>query len=341
MRATGTIHVWQADSTEEVIDFSVAAIRKAEPEVRRFVEDRTLIIDTQEAARQMEHVKNMVLLFGADAIPVAGLLAQRNLVIVPIGRDNPTPGNANLLEQQTLSGLTSAIKTMGLPEEEARSLALTCGRSVTILARRAVNAPELRKELAQKQQEAWGLTDCLVENGRQSLPTVRARLAAAEARIAEIEDLLARAKEPEPIVAFTAKDIKEHLLDKLRDLQSVLISSPQIGKQTLPKYIGKIAFTPGEDNGKRVLHVVVEFKLGGGNSGVVLTGSVDASMQQYGFSTITVRGLTLDTSRVRRKPEAPTQETDNGGSTPISLTPAAEASDPTQGSDSGRKEIHA
>jgi site-specific DNA recombinase len=167
--------------------------------------------------------------------------------------------------------------------------------------KRAVNAPELRKELAQKQQEAWGLTDCLVENGRQSLPTVRARLAAAEARIAEIEGILARAKEPEPIVAFTAKDIKEHLLDKLRDLQSALISSPQIGKQTLPKYIGKITFTPGEDNGKRVLHVVVEFKLGGGNSGVVLTGSVDAFSQQYGFNTITVTGLAIDACRVYRK----------------------------------------
>lgn len=75
--------------------FLVAAIRKAEPEVRRFVEDRTLIIDTQEAARQMEHVKNMVLLLRADAIAVAGLLAQLNLVIIPVGRDNPTPGNAN------------------------------------------------------------------------------------------------------------------------------------------------------------------------------------------------------------------------------------------------------
>jgi hypothetical protein len=38
----------------------------------------------------------------------------------------------------------------------------------------------------------------------------------------------------------------------------------------------------------------------------------DASMQQYGFSTITVSGLVLDTSRVRRKPEAPEQEADNG-----------------------------
>ncbi len=50
-------------------------------------------------------------------------------------------------------------------------------------------------------------------------------------------------------------------------------------------------------------------------------------MQQYGFSTITVSGLTLDTSRVRRKPEAPKQETDDGGSTSIFLTPAAEAND--------------
>jgi hypothetical protein len=61
-----------------------------------------------------------------------------------------------------------------------------------------------------------------------------------------------------------------------------------------------------------VFHVTVEFELGGGNSDVVLTGSVDASMQEYGFSTITVPGLALDTSRVRRKAMPPKQTAENG-----------------------------
>ena len=140
MRTTSSVHMWQADSTEEVVAFSVAAIRKAEPEVRRFIEMRTLIIDTGDAARQLEPKSEMVLLLRADSIPLAGMLAQRNLVIVPVGRDNPTQSNATLLEQQTIEGLTTAIKSMGLSEPDARRLASNCGRSVTIMARQISSA---------------------------------------------------------------------------------------------------------------------------------------------------------------------------------------------------------
>ena len=135
MRSGPTSHVWQGDSTEEVIAFAVAAIRKAEPNACRFIEDRTLIIDTPDSARQLEHLKDLILLLRPDASIIAGELAKNNVVIVPVGRDHPTGGNASLLEQQTLHGLAAAIKTMGLPEEKAGELALKCGRSVTILGR--------------------------------------------------------------------------------------------------------------------------------------------------------------------------------------------------------------
>jgi hypothetical protein len=134
MRNGPTIHVWQGDSNDEVVAFAVAAIRKAEPDVRRFIEDRTLIIDTSESARQLEHLQNLILVLRPDANDIAGTLSGHNLVIVPVGRDNPS-GNAILLEQQSLHGLTIAIQTMGLAEADARNLTLRCGRSVTILAR--------------------------------------------------------------------------------------------------------------------------------------------------------------------------------------------------------------
>jgi hypothetical protein len=140
MRTGPTSYVWQGDSTDEVVAFAVAAIRKAEPDVRRFIEDRTLIIDTSESARQLEHLKNLVLLLGPDAHDIAGTLSQRNLVIVPIGRDNPVSGRGTILEQQTVLGLATALRTMGLSEDEARSLALKCGRSVTILGRQIPSA---------------------------------------------------------------------------------------------------------------------------------------------------------------------------------------------------------
>ena len=140
MRSVLTSHLWQADSVEEVIAFAVAAIRKGDPEVRRFIEDRALIIDTRDSARQLEHLRNLILLLRPDASPIAGMLAERHIVFVPVGRDNPSANNATLLEQQTLQGLTTAIQTMGLTEQDARDLALRCGRSVTILGRRIPSA---------------------------------------------------------------------------------------------------------------------------------------------------------------------------------------------------------
>lgn len=94
----------------------------------------------------------------------------------------------------------------------------------------------------------------------------------------------------------------DFLLSKLHDLQALLTSEPVIGKQLLRQHISKVILTPGHVEGKRVLHVQVEFTLiGGGNSGVVLTETMDAFSQHYGFSTITVTGLALDASRIRRK----------------------------------------
>jgi hypothetical protein len=60
----------------------------------------------------------------------------------------------------------------------------------------------------------------------------------------------------------------------LIDLQSVLKSEPLLGKQIIQKHIKKITLTPGMVDGKKVFHVAVEFELGAGNSGVLLTGSV-------------------------------------------------------------------
>jgi hypothetical protein len=100
--------------------------------------------------------------------------------------------------------------------------------------------------------------------------------------------------------------------------------------------------TPGEIDSKRVFHVTVEFELGGGgNSDVVLTGSVEAISQQYGFSTIPVTGLTLHTRRTQRKARLPQQASEESGSASSSLLPTIDASDATQACDSVLKEIHA
>jgi len=72
--------------------------------------------------------------------------------------------------------------------------------------------------------------------------------------------------------------------------------------QVLRRHIKGVVLTPGNVEGERVFNVDVEFKLDStGDSDVLLTGSMDASMQQYGFNTITVTGLVLDTRVVRKR----------------------------------------
>jgi hypothetical protein len=71
-----------------------------------------------------------------------------------------------------------------------------------------------------------------------------------------------------------------------------------------------------------------------------LNGGVDASMQQYGFSTITITGPTLDACRVCRK-RSQSKENPGTGRVTVSPTPIADRPGATQASDSALKEIHA
>jgi hypothetical protein len=126
----------RADSPDEVIAFIVAAIRSADPDVHKFLEARTLILDTEDAARQVGQRAKMVFMVRGTAVPLGGLLARNSLTIVPTGRDAPRRAGVSVLNRPSTHALRDAIVTMGFEEERAYQLARTCGRSVTVLARR-------------------------------------------------------------------------------------------------------------------------------------------------------------------------------------------------------------
>jgi hypothetical protein len=135
-------NLWQADSLEEVVAFAVATIRKAEAEERKYLEARTLILETKEAAQQLAHRADLVFLLRASAVELAGLLGKRSATVVPVGRDQGSMG-AEILKRPHFGELAESLKTMGLPEKRAEQLARACGRSVTILARRIRSATSL------------------------------------------------------------------------------------------------------------------------------------------------------------------------------------------------------
>ena len=133
-------YLWQADSLEEVIAFAIAAIRKADTETRKYLEARTLVIDTNDAAQQLANRTDLVFLLRGSALNMSGLLGRRAPTIIPVGRDQAHTRDANLLKRPQFHELAESLKTMGLVENRAEHLARACGRSVTILGRQVHSA---------------------------------------------------------------------------------------------------------------------------------------------------------------------------------------------------------
>jgi hypothetical protein len=139
-------HLLQADSPDEALAFAVATIRCPDDNVRKFVEARTLVVDTDEAARQLARSPNLVFLIRRGDLGPSGLLASYSPAVVPLGRAGPMRGSATVLERPTAHSLAKALETMGYGAEEAMLLARKCGRSVTILARQIPSASARRPE---------------------------------------------------------------------------------------------------------------------------------------------------------------------------------------------------
>jgi hypothetical protein len=130
-------HLWQAYSLEEVTAFSLAAIRSADGEVRKYLEARTLILDSEQAANELANRRDLIFLVRGGALPLSGLLSSRNIpVVVPVGRDQPNKGDATNLRIPGYDELADALQSMGMSEETAQRRARECGRSITILKRR-------------------------------------------------------------------------------------------------------------------------------------------------------------------------------------------------------------
>lgn len=136
LRGTPQDIIVRADSPDEVVAFVAAAILGADDESRKFLEARTLVVDIEEAARQVNQ-KSKIFVVRGTATSLGGWLSRNAVTIVPIGRDAPRrTGGVIVLNRPVIHSLAKALEGMGFGTEEARQLARTCGRSVTVLARR-------------------------------------------------------------------------------------------------------------------------------------------------------------------------------------------------------------
>lgn len=122
-----------ADSPDEALAFVVAAVRKAEPETKLFIEARALVIDSDEAGRLLTG-RGRIYLPRSGANGVSGALATKGSTILAIGRDQVN-GEYRYLPKPSYYELGKALEGMGFDAETALNKSRACGRSITILQR--------------------------------------------------------------------------------------------------------------------------------------------------------------------------------------------------------------
>jgi hypothetical protein len=140
---------YSADSPDEVLAFAIAAIRKAEPATRFFFEARTLVVDTEDAARSLGGRTDLIFLPRGQARGLAGFLARSAPTIVSAGADEKRTNHV-LLNRPSSSALGRAFVAMGLTEEEGYAIARRCGRSLAILARQRPSGTAVTPEWVER-----------------------------------------------------------------------------------------------------------------------------------------------------------------------------------------------
>jgi hypothetical protein len=125
---------WQADSPWEAAAFIAAAIMRAEAEQSRFLCAKTFFLDTMAAAQTVPTKNHFNFILPPEVSSVGPALARANQVILVLGGDDRA-AESEILERMKTTEFAAGLKSMGLPDEESFRLAVTCGRSLTVLSR--------------------------------------------------------------------------------------------------------------------------------------------------------------------------------------------------------------
>ncbi len=133
LQSAGAIEL-AADSPDEAIAFAIAAVRKSDDAVRAYLEDRILILDEAEAARQFVDTQKLIYFPRAQADSLSGLLSTKGPTLIAKGRDQ-IGAKGNYLARPSTSEFAKSLETMGLAAKEAARLAHATNRSMTVLGR--------------------------------------------------------------------------------------------------------------------------------------------------------------------------------------------------------------
>lgn len=128
-----------AEAALEVVVFAVAAIRMAEPVVRKALEIKTLIVETEAAARFLSRHKNLTFITTHKGDDMSGMLSTIGPTLS--AATGVQARQHKMLTRSSANGMVDGFMEMGLEREEGYELAHRCGRSLTILERLISNKP--------------------------------------------------------------------------------------------------------------------------------------------------------------------------------------------------------
>ena len=160
--------------------------------------------------------------------------------------DNAIAIRRDRLEQQLIDDLTTKRYFIPKPwnmhsNASARKRNTVWTRLLRANQTAAGQRTELHNELAQLKNQAENLADAIAEYRKSG--TLLAHLESTETRIHAIEQRLAQQENIER-PSVTAGRLREFLLGKAVDLQSVLQGDPLLGREVLAKHIRELVLTP-------------------------------------------------------------------------------------------------
>lgn len=143
LRAQSSLISIQAESVEESLAFLHAAIMELPPRYAEAYISRTIVPDTDEAARRIgESMSSMVIALSSTAPGLAQTLAAKgHHVYLALGSDAITPTDVMRLSRPRRVQLEYGLRALGFDEAEAQRLAVDSGRSLTVLRRLMPSAP--------------------------------------------------------------------------------------------------------------------------------------------------------------------------------------------------------
>jgi site-specific DNA recombinase len=185
------------------------------------------------------------------------------------------------LEQQLIGALSANLLDPSLEDERTREFVGQLKARIELeekLAREAVsNSAQLKKEKSDLQVQAGHLVDAIAKHGLSSL--LSSQLSAVEARLAEIERLLA-AKPLPKLPTFSDEQIREFLRKECKDFCEILVGDPEVAKREIQKRIKKLVLTPKQTSNGTVLELTGDVALFQ-NEDVMVNNLLDENVQHY------------------------------------------------------------